>query len=52
MINLSHRERTNMGLRHRDKMIREFEERFVIVRYLTAIREVLTPQAAPGVKTA
>lgn len=52
MMNLSQHERTAMGLRGRDKMIREFDERFVIDRYLTAIREALVPQELAGVKPA
>lgn len=39
MIGLSHEERTAMGLRGREKVEREFDERFVIDAYLKAIRE-------------
>jgi hypothetical protein len=40
MIELSHEERTAMGRRGREKVEREFDERFVIDAYLKAIREV------------
>jgi glycosyltransferase involved in cell wall biosynthesis len=40
MIKLSHEERTAMGLRGREKVEREFDERFVIDAYLKAIKEV------------
>jgi len=37
---LSHAERTLMGLRGREKMEREFDERIVIAKYLAAIGEI------------
>jgi glycosyltransferase involved in cell wall biosynthesis len=40
MIGLSDDERTEMGRRGREKVEREFDERFVIEAYLKAIREV------------
>jgi glycosyltransferase involved in cell wall biosynthesis len=40
MIKLSHEERTAMGLRGREKVEREFDERFVIDAYLKAIKDV------------
>jgi len=52
MMNLSQSERITMGLRGREKMIREFDERFVIDRYMSAIQEALTPHAVFGVTTA
>lgn len=39
MLSLSEAERRAMGLRGREKMIREFDERIVIERYLQAIQE-------------
>jgi len=41
MLLLSEEERKSMGLRGRDKMIREFDERFVIHRYIYAIESAL-----------
>lgn len=39
-INLSHKQRANMGQNGRKKMVREFDEKIVIQRYLEVIREV------------
>lgn len=41
MVALSHSKRTAMGLRGREKMEREFDEKIVIKKYLTVIEEVL-----------
>lgn len=41
MVALSHSKRTAMGLRGREKMEREFDEKIVINKYLTVIEEVL-----------
>ncbi|MFK5976197.1 MAG: glycosyltransferase family 4 protein [Sulfurovum sp.] len=40
MIDLSHKERQEMGIRGREKVAREFDEKFVIDRYKKAIREL------------
>jgi len=41
VVALSHSKRTAMGLRGREKMEREFDEKIVINKYLAAIEEVL-----------
>jgi glycosyltransferase involved in cell wall biosynthesis len=41
MIGLSEGQRLEMGRRGRAKMLREFDERIVIDRYLAAIEEIL-----------
>lgn len=40
MIGLSDDERTEMGRRGREKVEREFDERFVIEAYLKVVREI------------
>lgn len=41
IVSLTHAEREAMGLRGREKVEREFDERIVICKYLSAIEEVL-----------
>lgn len=41
IVSLTHAEREAMGLRGREKVEREFDERMVICKYLSAIEEVL-----------
>jgi len=41
MINLSELERENMGKKGREKMIKEFDEKIVIDKYLTTIKEII-----------
>lgn len=41
MINLSHIQRKAMGKAGRDKMIKEFDEKIVIDKYLTTIKEII-----------
>jgi glycosyltransferase involved in cell wall biosynthesis len=42
MLNLSENERINMGKEGRNKIIREFDEKFVIDKYIKNIQEVLS----------
>lgn len=42
IINLTHSQRLDMGNESRKKMVREFDEKIVISRYLTAIEQVLS----------
>jgi glycosyltransferase involved in cell wall biosynthesis len=42
MLNLSEKERIKMGKKGREKIIREFDEKIVIEKYLKVIKEVLT----------
>jgi len=42
VVSLSYSERTAMGLRGREKMEREFDERIVIGKYLQVIEEILS----------
>lgn len=46
MISLSENERLEMGGRGREKMIREFDERIVIDRYLAAVRAIMMSKTA------
>jgi glycosyltransferase involved in cell wall biosynthesis len=46
MVALSEGERRSMGVRGREKMIREFDEKLVISRYVQAIHEATTPHLA------
>ena len=49
VVALSHAERTVMGLRGREKMEREFDERIVIDKYLRAIKTILNrPASVPS----
>lgn len=49
VIALLHSERTAMGLRGREKIEREFDERIVIDKYLGAIKEILNcPESLPS----
>jgi len=41
MLNLSPAQRKEMGKKGREKMIREFDKKIVIQKYLEAIEEVL-----------
>jgi glycosyltransferase involved in cell wall biosynthesis len=41
MLNLSEEERSKMGKKGREKMIKEFDEKIVIDKYLQAIKELL-----------
>ncbi|PBI82515.1 glycosyl transferase family 1 [Rahnella victoriana] len=41
LINLTHEQRLQMGNESRKKMVREFDEKIVISRYLMAIKQVL-----------
>lgn len=41
IVSMSHAQRETMGLRGREKIEREFDEKFVIDKYLSAIEEVL-----------
>ncbi len=41
MINLSDDERKIMGQAGRDKIVKEFDEKIVINKYLTSIKEIL-----------
>ena len=43
MLSLSQDQRTEMGLRGRAKMDTEFDEQFVIQKYLAAIESILKP---------
>ena len=45
MLSLSDEQRSAMGLRGRDKMVREFDEQIVIKKYLAAIEEILARRA-------
>ena len=45
MLQLDSRERTEMGRRAREKMLREFDERIVIEQYLDAVRSCLEPRS-------
>jgi glycosyltransferase involved in cell wall biosynthesis len=47
MMRLPEQERIAMGMRGREKMMREFDERIVIEEYLQAIREFAPIRAAP-----
>lgn len=47
MAGLSHAERTAMGLRGREKVVREFDEQIVIGKYLATIKEVLNQPGLP-----
>jgi glycosyltransferase involved in cell wall biosynthesis len=49
MIGLSYAEREAMGLRGREKVEREFDEKIVIEKYLSAIEAVLGKSADPKV---
>jgi glycosyltransferase involved in cell wall biosynthesis len=40
MLSLSPKQRTEMGLRGRAKMVAEFDEQIVIEKYLAAIEEI------------
>jgi glycosyltransferase involved in cell wall biosynthesis len=42
MIKLSHVSRLNMGLKSREKVEREFDEKIVIDKYLNAVKSALT----------
>ncbi len=44
MLLLTQQQRSHMGLRGREKMVREFDERIVIGKYLAAIEEAQTRQ--------
>ena len=49
VVALPHSGRTTMGLRGREKMEREFDERLVIHKYLRAIEEILNrPEPSPS----
>lgn len=49
VVALSHAERTVMGLRGREKMEQEFDERIVIDKYLRAIKTILNrPASVPS----
>jgi glycosyltransferase involved in cell wall biosynthesis len=49
MIGMSHEERAELGRRGREKVEREFDERFVVDAYLKAIREICgEPQGFRG----
>jgi len=50
MIAMSHSEREAMGLRGREKVEREFDEKIVIEKYLSAIEAVLGKSAHPNVR--
>jgi len=41
VINLSDAERKKMGQKGREKIIKEFDEKIVIEKYLKAIKELL-----------
>ncbi len=41
MLNLSEREREAMGQRGREKIVKEFDEKIVIDKYLKTIKEIL-----------
>jgi hypothetical protein len=45
MLRLPVEDRQTMGLRGRAKMIREFDERIVLKKYLEVIREIQSLQA-------
>lgn len=51
MAALSRTERTIMGLRGREKVVREFDEQIVIDKYLAAIGEVLGQPGLPQFQT-
>jgi len=44
IINMTHEERLLMGLASREKMVREFDEKIVIERYIKAVEECLNFQ--------
>jgi glycosyltransferase involved in cell wall biosynthesis len=49
MIDLPEEQRLEMGRRGREKMLREFDERIVIDRYLAAIEEILVRRSVAEV---
>jgi glycosyltransferase involved in cell wall biosynthesis len=46
IILMSHQERISMGLKSREKVEREFDEKIVIEKYLFAIKEILSAEEA------